>query len=237
MVVLTLNAHKGLSPLRRRPVLPALRDALRAEGPDLVLLQEVMGPPDGGDAASQCAFLADESWREIAYGHTATNATGPFGNGLLSRFPIVGRDRVTISDGRGEHRAALHCVVAVPGTAGVHVVSVHLGLTGRQRRAQVERLCARVLARVPASAPLIVAGDFNDWRGTTHHAMTERTGTQDAFATLHGQPARTFPSPLPVLPLDRVYLRHLRPVRAHVRSGAPWSRLSDHAPLVVEVEP
>src|SRR5690606_2962597 len=42
IVVLTLNTHKGLSPLNRRFVLPELRDAIRAVGADIVFLQEVL---------------------------------------------------------------------------------------------------------------------------------------------------------------------------------------------------
>jgi endonuclease/exonuclease/phosphatase family metal-dependent hydrolase len=57
---------------------------------------------------------------------------------------------------------------------------------------------------------------------------------EEIHASAHGRPARTFPARLPMLRLDRIYVRNLRhwPVRLPQR---PWARLSDHAPLAGEV--
>ena len=41
--ILTVNTHKGFSPLNRRFVLPELREAVRTLGADVVFLQEVLG--------------------------------------------------------------------------------------------------------------------------------------------------------------------------------------------------
>ncbi|HCI1952300.1 EEP domain-containing protein, partial [Pseudomonas aeruginosa] len=40
-----------------------------------------------------------------------------------------------------------------------------------------------------------------------------------------------------VLPLDRIYLRNARGRQPRILSRRPWSHLSDHLPLAVEVEP
>jgi len=50
-------------------------------------------------------------------------------------------------------------------------------------------------------------------------------------------PARfnTFPSRLPVLSMDRIYLRGLQCLSTHVPRGAAWARMSDHLPLVAEL--
>ncbi|HEX7386418.1 MAG TPA: endonuclease/exonuclease/phosphatase family protein [Castellaniella sp.] len=49
-------------------------------------------------------------------------------------------------------------------------------------------------------------------------------------------PPRTFPAIFPWLRLDRIYQRGFAVRRARVLHGAPWKRLSDHAPLVAELE-
>lgn len=49
-------------------------------------------------------------------------------------------------------------------------------------------------------------------------------------------PPRTFPAAFPWLRLDRIYQRGFAVRRARVLHGAPWKRLSDHAPLVAELE-
>lgn len=56
-------------------------------------------------------------------------------------------------------------------------------------------------------------------------------------ATL-GNEARvaTYPSIIPVLSLDRVYMRGLHCKSIMVPRGSTWARLSDHLPLVAELD-
>jgi len=58
---------------------------------------------------------------------------------------------------------------------------------------------------------------------------------QFGLHTFEQQRLATFPSRLPLLGLDRIYTRGLRPVQAHVPRGRDWARLSDHLPLVGEL--
>jgi endonuclease/exonuclease/phosphatase family metal-dependent hydrolase len=46
-----------------------------------------------------------------------------------------------------------------------------------------------------------------------------------------GQPARSFPARLPLLRLDRIYVRGFSVQQCHVHVGGAWQRLSDHAAL------
>jgi endonuclease/exonuclease/phosphatase family metal-dependent hydrolase len=41
---------------------------------------------------------------------------------------------------------------------------------------------------------------------------------------------------LPALRLDRIYVRNLKASQPQVLAARPWSHLSDHAPLSVEIE-
>ena len=47
----------------------------------------------------------------------------------------------------------------------------------------------------------------------------------------------TFPSLMPVFALDRFYLRGLACRSTLVPRGMTWARMSDHLPLVAELEP
>jgi len=40
---------------------------------------------------------------------------------------------------------------------------------------------------------------------------------------------------LPVLRLDRIYVRGFTVDKAEVHFGTPWSRISDHAPLTAQL--
>ncbi|WP_349289733.1 endonuclease/exonuclease/phosphatase family protein, partial [Pseudomonas aeruginosa] len=84
--------------------------------------------------------------------------------------------------------------------------------------------------------PVVVAGDFNDWRQRADQLLAG-CGLREVFVGAQGRPARSFPARWPVLPLDRIYLRNARGRQPRILSRRPWSHLSDHLPLAVEVEP
>ncbi|MDD0843556.1 endonuclease/exonuclease/phosphatase family protein [Pseudomonas sp. Gutcm_11s] len=238
--VLTINTHKGFTALNRRFILPELREAVRATGADLVFLQEVLGThqrharrhrnwPD----TPHYEFLADSMWPQFAYGRNAVYPDGDHGNALLSKFPISHYENLDVSIGVVEQRGLLHCVLQVPGPHEVHAVCVHLGLREHHRQQQLRLLC-RLLEGMPADAPVIVAGDFNDWRLRASAILAEQ-GLHEVFASDLGEPAKSFPARWPLLRLDRIYVRNASSHGPTVLSTRPWSHLSDHAPLAVEV--
>ncbi len=242
MRVLTVNTHKGFTPFNRRFILPELRDAVRTTGADLVFLQEVLGRHQrhalrfmDWPEVPHYEFLADEMWPEFAYGRNAVYPSGHHGNALLSKYPIAEYENLDVSLSEAEKRGLLHCVLRLPRGVELHAVCVHFGLTEVHRRAQTRLLCERLRDRVPPDAPLVVAGDFNDWRLQAHLTLAGDCGLREAFTELDRDVPRTFPARWPLLPLDRVYLRNARVRRARVLSTRPWSHLSDHAPLIVEV--
>ncbi|MFC6840903.1 endonuclease/exonuclease/phosphatase family protein [Xanthomonas theicola] len=240
--VLTINAHMGFSLLKQRFVLPALRDAIGTVSAGLVFLQEVLGEHalharcrSDWPAQAQHAFLADPLWPQSAYGRNAVYAHGHHGNALLSKYPIVAWRNRDVSVPGHERRGLLHAIVRVPGLdVDVHTLCVHLGLREAHRQRQIGLLCGIVTDEIATDAPLIVAGDFNDWRGRGH-PLLRRCGLTEAFDGLHGRMAPTFPACRPLLPVDRIYLRNVRIEQAHVLSGRPWSHLSDHLPLLARI--
>ena len=92
-------------------------------------------------------------------------------------------------------------------------------------------MCERIRETVPADAPLIIAGDFNDWRHKANRVLVAELGVVEVFTAVRGRPARTFPSVMPVFRLDRIYARGLSIIDAHVHYAFPSGRISDHAAL------
>ncbi|MFJ2686678.1 endonuclease/exonuclease/phosphatase family protein [Pseudomonas sp. NPDC087342] len=240
--VLTVNTHKGFTALNRRFILPELREAVRSVSADVVFLQEVHGTHEqhpqrysNWPTMPQYEFLADTLWPQFAYGRNAVYPAGDHGNALLSKFQIVRHDNLDVSISGHENRGILHCVLRLPGDAQeVHAICVHLGLHEAHRTEQLNLLTRR-LAELPEDARVIVAGDFNDWRQRAD-ALLKPAGLREVFAEHHGKPARTFPARWPALRLDRIYVRNLKASRPQVLAARPWSHLSDHAPLSVEIE-
>ena len=243
--VLSYNIHKGFSTRNRRFVLSRIRDAIRAVSADLVLLQEVLGEHTGHaekhedwPATPQFEFLAEELWPHFAYGRNAVYSAGHHGNAVLSRHPILAMENIDISTNRLESRGLLHVTIACPGIGArpLHAICVHLGLLESERRVQLRRICARIESQVPHEDPLVLGGDFNDWRVRANRVFRRKLEVIEAHSLLHGAPARTFPSWLPALRLDRIYCRRFRPTRADSLTGRPWNELSDHAARFAELE-
>jgi len=241
--VMTVNVHKGFTFLNRRFVLRELRDAIREVGADLVFLQEIHGSSRAlaaGTAAPEVPhyeYLADEIWPAFAYGRNAVYTNGDHGNALLSKYPIVRSQNVDVSSARHEKRGLLHCVLRVPGRDDVvHAICVHLGLKQSHRQLQLQQLCEFVAQGVPAAEPLLVAGDFNDWRCKAHAVLLRCADLDEVFVEARGRAARTFPAHLPLLPLDRIYVRGVRDHAPLALPARPWTQLSDHAPIAAEIQ-
>jgi endonuclease/exonuclease/phosphatase family metal-dependent hydrolase len=243
LTVLTVNTHKGFDWFNRRFVLKELRDAVRNESADIVFLQEVLGSHElhatrfvDWPAGSHYEFLADTVWKDYAYGQNAVYPDGHHGNALLSKFPILRHRNHHVSVGNDERRGLLHCVLHLPPPLPeLHVVCVHLGLRQHHRNEQLQMLCRLITHEVPPDAPLVVAGDFNDWRMRAHSVLQRCVGLREAFSDAGGRAPKTFPARWPLLRLDRIYVRHVKLQRPRVLTSRPWSHLSDHAPLAAEI--
>ena len=246
--VATYNIHKGVRGMgpRKRLEIHNLGLAVEALDADLVFLQEVRlfhhgearrfdRTHGGWPAQGQAEFLAPDGY-EVAYRTNAVTRDGEHGNALLSRWPLGDIGHHDVSDHRFEQRGLLHVPVAWNGIA-VHAVVAHLGLIHASRVRQVQRLADFIDAHVPPNEMLLVAGDFNDWGEKLDGPMTD-IGLKRARAPDDRPSQRlTFPSRVPVFALDRFYTRGLACRTTMVPRGSGWARMSDHLPLVAELEP
>ena len=241
--IATYNIHKGLSHFNRRVVLHELRERLRELDADIVFLQEVQGEhtshgeryhnyPDG----AQHDFIAEEIWPHSVYGKNSVYEAGHHGNAILSRFPILQSLNTDVSAHRFESRGLLHCKIELSGQRHVHCLCVHFGLFAKGRRSQTSALIEYARKEIPHDAPLIIAGDFNDWRNQMGKTLASELDIRDVFHIAHGKPARSFPSRLPILRLDRIYVRGFQVLHNNVHVGGNWRRLSDHAALSTQLK-
>lgn len=236
--VLTLNIHKGFAIGPRRFVLRHIRETLRDSGANLVFLQEVVGVnrkharrfalwPD----ESQLEYLADTVWTHHAYGKNAIYQHGHHGNAILSEHPFIHWDNIDISQMNYSQRGFLHGSIE----PGIHVICTHFGLFERERQQQLAQLNAYVETEIPAGAPLIIAGDFNDWRRKSHRLLTAGLQMVEAHEVAHGQCANTFPAFRPLLAMDRIYLRGFSVTACDSITGRHWRDFSDHCALVADI--
>jgi endonuclease/exonuclease/phosphatase family metal-dependent hydrolase len=234
--VATFNIHKGFSSFNRRMMVHDLRERLR--NPDIVFLQEVQGLHLGHaekhadwPGSPQHEFLAETYWDAAAYGRNMVYDHGHHGNAILSRFPILDVHNQDVTHLRFERRGLLHCRIALPDGVEAHCVCVHLSLFAYSRRRQMAALVAYLEQQAGSTAPLIIAGDFNDWRNQAERHLAERLGLIEVFSRPGGRPACSFPVAMPMFRLDRIYVRGFKVERHEIHAGPPWSAISDHAAL------
>ncbi len=242
--VLSYNIHKGFNAGSRRFVLSEIRSAIRAVSADVVFLQEVLGHdtdpkskiknwPNG----AQFEFLADEIWNHHAYGKNATFTNRHHGNAILSKYPIISWDNIDVSTNNLEKRGILHGVIHIPELdKRVHVLCVHFDLTEKGRIQQIRKLAERVAKHIPEDEPLLLGGDFNDWRQKASPILKTELGLREAFIDLHGRHARTFPVFLPTLCLDRIYFRGFKARATQRLVDKHWRKLSDHVAIGATLE-
>lgn len=232
--VLTLNIHKGFSTGQRTFTLDNIRQCLRNSGATIVFLQEVVGEHEklarrvpGWPQGNQLEFLADSVWSHHAYGKNAIYQHGHHGNAILSEVPFSAWHNVDISMMHFSRRGILHGIT----TNGLHLLCVHFGLFENERRIQARKLVNYVAANIPHHAPLILAGDFNDWRKSIHNVLIRDLQLSDAHQKHTRRVAKTFPSFRPMLAMDRIYLRGFQVRSCNIMDSPEWRRISDHCAL------
>ena len=240
--ILSYNIHKGFTIGNTDFILQQIRNAMREVNADVLFLQEVLGDhndsrcriPDW-ETAIQFEYLADTTWPHFAYGKNAVYSEGHHGNAILSKFPIVEWTNRLISTNRFEQRGLLKARVMIPQLEREMILAnTHLDLTQGGRDQQAKMIIDDL--RKDAETPWVLLGDFNDWNKKIAKTIESELGVIEAFKTLHGKYPPTFPSRLPVLSLDRVFLNKMKVIKAVTLKDGHWKKLSDHLPLYVEIE-
>ena len=197
---------------------------LEAARPDVSALQEI-------DSRTRAAAQDPFSYFGELFGWTTLTARtiaakdGHYGHIVMSRWPIESLGEIDLSVRWCEPRKAIVAQIASP-AGRIVIIAAHLGLWPFERRAQLARLKSRIAAI--ADRPLVVLGDFNDVRG---RGVAERTLCPPLAPT----PAlATFPSQLPMLPLDRIWCRAPLEV-VTIAALRDAERVSDHLPVVASL--
>ena len=237
--VITYNIHRAIGVDRRfRP--ERIVRILRHYDPDVVLLQEV----DEGAPRSRELNLAEElaaaaGYPHFALGHNVSLKKGRYGNATLSRFPILRERNIDLSVAESWiRRGCQHTTLDLNGN-GLEVFNLHLGLSARERTKQIELLKrSHEFSSVDPQTPVLVGGDFNDWRSLLQPLFTNGLDFGCATERKRG-PYRcipTYPSFSPQGGLDRLYHRGMRLLSVHSCRLQVARVASDHLPVMAEFQ-
>ncbi len=240
--VLTYNIHRAIGVDRRfRP--ERIIEILGHHDADIVLLQEV----DEGVPRSRELDMGRELARALDYPHFAVGNNvqlrrGRYGNATLSRFPITRERNIDLTIGNHKSRGCQHTTLHVESrhserSLELDVFNLHLGLSAREREQQVGKLMrSSEVAGLSPENPVLIGGDFNDWRSRLGPILVEAFQFEGA-TDLKARPGaiRTYPSFSPRGPLDRIYFRGGLVLDSVRRCRMRLSRVaSDHLPIVAD---
>jgi endonuclease/exonuclease/phosphatase family metal-dependent hydrolase len=212
--------------------------------PDIVALQEL----DVGRARSGRVDQAHEIANRLGMRFHFNAAFGveeeQYGDAVLTPLPhrLVKTGALpTIPRSRLERRGALW--VAVEATPGVElqVINTHLGLVPLEQQAQVGALLGLDwIGRSEWRPPAVLLGDFNaNSRYSAYKMLAGRLRDVQLGADGERLPARrvrTFPSRLPVMRIDHMFLTGgIEVVGVHAPADPLARAASDHLPLVADL--
>ncbi|PWT90593.1 MAG: endonuclease [Acidobacteria bacterium] len=191
---------------------------------DVVGLQEVFSNT-GDRGLSHLHRIADATNMQMLSGPTIRRTKAHYGNALLTRFEVLEVRHLNLSQSGREPRAALDVVLNVQSNP-IRVLVTHLGLRRSERWHQIKVL----MERINEGLQTILLGDMNEWLPFTRplYWLRYQFGAVKAL--------RTFPSWLPLLALDRIWVRpkeSLLQVQVHDSRIARIA--SDHLPIKAEI--
>ncbi|MGM0488805.1 MAG: glycosyltransferase [Planctomycetota bacterium] len=237
--VVTYNVHScvgvdgKLSPAR-------IARVIAQWDPDVVALQELDVGRHRTHHVDQVEAIARELRMEHRFHPAFQVESEQYGNAVLSRYPMRVMEAGPLpklpSRGTQEPRSALWVSLDVEGQQW-QLINVHLGLSARERMAQVETLLGeRWLDNPRCREPRLLCGDLNAGSTSRPHRKLA-TCLSDAQSRLaRRRRLRTFPSRLALVRLDHVFVgSQVDVVNAEVLSSKLARVASDHLPLLVEV--
>ncbi len=235
--ILSFNIHKGFGPGNLVYGLPLIKEFLKEVDADVVFLQEVVGEHSGKkldlpdfESNNQVDYLALDLYPYSIYGANKHHRHGHHGNAILSKLPIEMVNNHDISQNRFESRGLLHATLEHH-KKEVHLFNTHLNLLERDRAKQIAWIRNHLEQELHEHHPLVLAGDFNDWRRKVVDFVHQESNLKEVFAEVHQKHPHSFPSFLPGLSLDRIFYNNLYLEEAQQFSGKRFAKMSDHLPL------
>jgi endonuclease/exonuclease/phosphatase family metal-dependent hydrolase len=239
--ILTYNVHRCVGTDGRLDV-GRVAAVIAAEAPDIVALQEV----DVGRARTGKVDQAHEIARRLnmtSRFHAALRVEEElYGDAILTALPhtivkagpLPGYPPAPMLEPRG----ALWLSIDLGHGRALQMLNTHLGLVPREQQLQAAALVGpEWLGGSLRRDPMILTGDFNAGpRSRIHDVLARDLRNAHDFSTHGPRPVATFPSRLPVLRIDHIFVSHgVRILGLRAGMTALARTASDHLPLVADI--
>jgi len=236
--LLTYNVHRCLG-IDGRYSPDRIARVIAASGADIIALQELdaFRPRSGG--VDQAMTIAEQLEMRVHFHPALRLEEELYGDAILTNRPmrLVKADALPRPPGRlWEERGALWVEIDLGGGNALQVINTHFGLRDRERRMQADTILGPAwIGREDFRPPAVLLGDFNSVpTSEAYRRLTARM--RDAQRALRRPAKPTFPTRLPILRIDHVFLMGEIEVRSVTALRSRVARIaSDHVPLAVDI--
>ena len=232
--IMSFNTQHCFNYITKRIDFPAVAEVIREYGADIVGLNEMRGAGEHPEYTAQTETLA-EALGFYHYFAKAIDVKGnnPYGNALLSRYPIISAETVKIPDPSPrrfsnvyyETRCILKAKIDTP-SGVITILVTHFGLN-----ADEAENAASTALKCLESERCILMGDFN-LRPESPILEPIRQRLFDTAELFDGE-RLSFPSDKPDRKIDYIFTgRDIKVLSADI----PAVVASDHRPHTAEIE-
>ena len=229
MKIISFNTQHCLNFVTREIDFDVMAKTIRDLDADIVGLNEMRDDGSDPEYTAQVSKLAELTGMPYFYFAKAIDTKGgPYGNGFLSKLPILSAETVAIPDPnprRFETHYESRCLLKVNLAGDVTVLVTHFGLNADEQ----ENAVATVLDHL-VNQRCILMGDFNlRPENPILDPIRERMrDTAEVFAS----PKWSFPSDTPRFKIDYIFVsRDVEVIEADI----PPVVASDHRPHIATV--
>ena len=232
MNVMSFNTQHCLNYITREIDFDIMAKAIVDCGADIVGLNEMRGSGEDAEYTDQVGMLSKLTDMKYSFFAPAISFPnkGPYGNGFLSKIPIVKAENILIPDppleGRRKGYYETRCVLKVELEGGYTVLVSHFGLNPDEQESAVRTVMEHLV-----DEKCILMGDFNVEPDDSLLApIRERmVDTAESFDS----PKFSIPSDAPDRKIDYVFISKDMKVQC---ADIPAIVASDHRPYTAVVE-
>ena len=230
MKIMTFNTQHCLNYLEQKIDFAVMAKAILDCGADIVGLNEMRDQGTHRDYTPQVDTLSEMTGLPYFFFAKAIEFTGkgPYGNGLLSRFPILEAESIPIPDPEPRKYDGYYetrCVLKAKLAGGITVLACHFGLNPDEQENAVATICQHLV-----DEKCILMGDFNVL--PEDPVLDPIRARMKDTADLFSHPLLSFPSDAPDRKIDYIFVSKDVEV---LTADIPAIVASDHRPHTAEI--
>ncbi len=230
MIVMSFNTQHCLNYVEQKIDFEIMARAIKQCDADVVGLNEIHGEGKDEEYTDQTKTLSELTGLENHYFAKATyiDNCGPFGNAILSRYPIISVENIPIPDPEVKSGTELYetrCLLKAKLANGITVMITHFGLNHDEHLNAV-----RVVTENIEKEKCILMGDFN--AEPDNEVLNPIRELLFDTAALYSSDLLSFPSIDPYKKIDYIFTsRDLKVITADI----PNIVAADHRPHTAEI--